>query len=69
VRWAKITVEAYPVGKPLDQPAGTAAMGIPLIAVHQLVGQDAGDLRGEPRGWLDGVDVAEGEVDFFVIVV
>lgn len=47
VRWAKVAVEPHPVGNALDQPAGTAAPGIPLVAVHQLVGEDAGNLGCE----------------------
>lgn len=69
VRWAEPAVEPHPVGHPLDQPARTRPERVPLVAVHHLVGEHARDLGCQARGGADGVDVAEGEVDFFVVVV
>lgn len=69
VRRAEVAVEPHPVGDALDQPARAAALGVPLVAVHELVREDARDLGREAAGRVDGVDVAEGEVDLFVVVV
>ena len=69
MRRAEIAVQAYPVGHALDQTAGASPLGIPLVAMDQLMGQDARDLVGEARGGVDRVDVVEREVDLFVVVV
>ncbi len=69
MRRAQITVEPHPVGHALDQAARASPLGVPLVAVDELVGQDARDLVGEARGGVDRVDVVEREVDLFVVVV
>jgi len=69
VRGAQVAVEADPIGDALDQAARAGPLGVPLVAVNQLVSQDARDLRGQARGGLDAVDVAEREVDLLVVVV
>jgi hypothetical protein len=67
MRWAQITVETNPVSDTLDKSAGTAPAGIPLVAMHQLVGQDTRDFSRQPGWRVDTVDVGEREVDLFVI--
>lgn len=72
VRRAQVTVEPDPVRDSLDQSTGRAAVGIPLVAVDELVREDAGEFGGEARGWRGGDvggDVGEGEVDFLVVGV
>ena len=69
MRRTQIAVQPHPVRDALDQTPGTAVAPVPLVAVHELVGEDAGDLGGEAAGWVDLVDVGEGKVDFFVVVV
>jgi len=69
MRRTQVAVQPHPVGDALDQSAGTAAAGVPLVAVDQLVGYDARDLLCETGGGVDAIDVGEGEVDFLVIAV
>lgn len=69
MRGTQVTVEPHPVGDALDQPARTGPTRVPLVTVDQFVSQDTRDLVGEAGGGVDGVDVVEGEVDFFVIVI
>ena len=71
VRRAQVAAEPDPVRDALDQPARRAAVGVPLVAVDELVGEHAVDFGGE-TGWgrrRDVIDVGEGEVDFFVVGV
>lgn len=68
MRRAEVAAQPHPVRDALDQPTRTTVARVPLVAVHQLVGQDAGDLGGEAGG-LDAVDVGEREVDLLVVVV
>lgn len=69
MRWAQIAVQPHPIGDALDQTAGAGLEGVPLVAVDDFVRDDAGNLGCEARGRVDGVDVAEGKVDLFVVVV
>ncbi len=68
MRRTQVTVQTHPVRDAFDQPPRTATAGVPLVAVHELVGDDAGNL-GSEAGGRDAVDVGEGEVDFFVVGV
>jgi NADPH-dependent curcumin reductase CurA len=68
MRRAEMAVQSHPVGNSLDQPARAGPVGIPLVAVNQLVREHACNLVGEAGG-ADGVDVVQGEVDFLVVIV
>lgn len=69
MRRAQVAVQTHPVGDALDQPAGACVLCVPLVTVDELVREDARDLVGEPGRRVDRVDVVEGEVDLFVVVV
>lgn len=68
VRRRQVAVEPDPVGDALDQAAGAGAEGVPLQAVDELVGDDAGDFLGGALLVRAG-DVVEREVDLLVVVV
>lgn len=68
VRRRQVAVEPDPVGDALDQAAGAGAEGVPLQAVDELVGDDAGDFLGGALLARAG-DVVEREVDLLVVVV
>lgn len=68
----QVAVEPDPVRDSLDQSTGCCTVGVPLVAVDELVREDAGEFGGKARRWRGGDvrgDVGEGEVDFFVIGV
>lgn len=69
---AQVAVEPDPVRDTLDQSARRATVSVPLVAVDELVREDAGDFGRQARGWRGGDvggDVGEREMDFFVVGV
>lgn len=59
-----------PVGNAFDQATGRRSQGVPLVAVDEFVGQDAGDLGwGTGGARPDAGNVAEADVNLLVVVV